>query len=469
MLLFAAGAFYLAIGSALLGVEEILQPERYGSIKYQVLQFGVLVAAAVGGSAMLERTGAERLLKWTLMILAASCALVLASPLLRDIGVVPETRFSYRMTSTITDPNEVGLIACMTVVLALAFQSNGRRRPLGYLALVLGYAATLASFSRTAAISMGVVLTLFLLQNIRRLKRDLLHTGLTVLYLAGVLIWLIPGTPVVNILNIREAWVVDQYKAKRVGDTIAVFLFDGKSRRDYNNPVNPWRWQRADARPGDVNTPDDATWTNIEGTLSPNYTPADEDRGKFLRAWVSYEKNGTTYRVQTAAIGPIMAASATTAADATAPVHLLKEAGETVELIRSLSRRIVLWEIGFNKALESPIVGHGLYQLHRMEGTPLGYHGEPVGVHNVYLMLLAEAGVIPLALYLLVLFFLMRLLWTVPRSLGRDMVVGWVILIALYGLPHHYLFPLTTFSFTMGLACATAGFLVQRQRDQTAA
>ena len=480
MLLFAAVASYLAIGSAVLGVEAISQPETYARLKYQVFQFGVLVAAAVGGRAVLERTGAERLLKWTLMILAASCAVVLASPLLRDIGVVPETRFSYRMTATITDPNEVGLIACMTVVLALAFQSNGRRRPLGYLALVLGYAATLASFSRTAAIGLGVVLTLFLLLNIRRLTRDLLHTGLTVLYMAGVLIWLIPGTPVVNILNIRVAWVVDSYEAKRVGDTIAVFLFDGKSRLDDNNPVNPWRWQRADARPGDVNTPDDATWTNIEGTLSSNYTPADEDRGKFLRAWVSYEKNGTTYRVQTAAIGPIMAASATTATDATAPVHLLKEAGEMVEAIRgkddsdnrfgkSLSRRILLWEIGFNKALESPIVGHGLYQLYHMEGAPIGYHGKPAGVHNVYLMLFGEAGVIPLALYLLALFFLMRLLWTVPKSLGRDMVVGWVILIALHGLPHHYLFPLVTYSFVTGLACATAAFLVQRQRDQTAA
>ena len=57
----------------------------------------------------------------------------------------------------------------------------------------------------------------------------------------------------------------------------------------------------------------------------------------------------------------------------------------------------------------------------------------------MYLMLVGEAGMIPLALYLLALFFLMRLFWTVPKSLGRYLVVGWVIVIDLYGLPYHHL------------------------------
>ena len=93
--------------------------------------------------------------------------------------------------------------------------------------------------------------------------------------------------------------------AKRVGDIITVYLVDDKSHRADDTPVNPWRWQRADPAPGAGNTPDDATWTHIEGARSYNYTPASEDEGKFLRAWVSYEKNGITYRVQTEAIGPI--------------------------------------------------------------------------------------------------------------------------------------------------------------------
>ena len=477
MLLFAAVASHLSIGAAVLGVEAISQPEMVGKLKYRVLQFGVFVAAAAGGRAVLERIGAERLLKWTLVILMASCAVVLASPWLRDMGVLPEYRHPYRMTGTFTDPNDAGFIACMTAVLALAFQSNGRRRLLGYLGLVLGCAAGLASFSFTAILVLGGILILFLLMNVRRLRQDLLHTGLTVLCMAGVLVWLIPGAPVVNT---HQAWIDDPYEAKRVGDTITVSLVNNKPHRADDYPANSWRWQRADARPGDVDTPDDATWTNIEGALSPNYTPADEDGGKFLRAWVAFEKNGRTHRVHTEAIGPIMAAPAVAATEANALVPLLKEPGETMEAFRGkddsnvgsgrdISRRMLLWEMGFDKVLESPIAGHGLYQFHYMEGAPIGNQGRPVGVHNVYLMLAGEAGMIPLALYLLALFFLMRLLWTVPKSLGRDSVVGWVVVMALYGLTFHHLLTMGAYNFVIGLACATAAFLVQRQRDPTAA
>ena len=93
--------------------------------------------------------------------------------------------------------------------------------------------------------------------------------------------------------------------AKRVGDTITAYLVNDRLHWADDNPVNPWRWQRADARPGNINSPDDATWTDIEGALSHNYVLTIEDRRKFLRSYVSYEKNDMTYRVQTEAIGPI--------------------------------------------------------------------------------------------------------------------------------------------------------------------
>ena len=481
-LLLASIASYLFISSgvSLATDAELLTKD----VARQGFFFLVTLAAILGGRWLLERIGAETLLQWTLVILVASCAVVLASPVLRDIGVLPEYRHPYRLTGTFTNPNDAGFIACMTAVLALAFQSNGRQRPLGYLALILGCAAGLASVSYTAIIVLGVILILFLLLNVRRLRQDLLHTGLTVLCMAGVLVWLIPGPP---IAYTDEAWVVDPYEAKRVGDTITVFLVNDRSHRADDTPVNPWRWQRADARPGAGNTPDDATWTNIEGARSFNYIPASEDEDKFLRAYVSYEKNGITHRVQTNAIGPIMAASTETAAYGKALGHLLNEPGETVAAFRgkgdsirgkdysnsssgrSLSRRMLLWGMGFNKVLKSPIIGHGLYQLHYMEGAPIGNQGRPTGVHNVYLMLVGEAGIIPFALYLLSLFFLMRLLWTMPKSLGRDLVAGWVIVMALYGLSFHHLLTMGAYNFVIGLACATAAFLVQRQQDTTAA
>ena len=479
VLFLAASASYLVIA---IGVSLATDSELIGKdVLRQVFFFLVALAAMLGGRWLLERIGAETLLTWTLVILVASCAVVLASPLLRDIGVLPEYRHPYRMTGTFSDPNDAGFIACMTAVLALAFQSNGRRRPLGYLALVLGCAAGFASFSFTAIIVLGGMLIVFLLLNVRRLGQDLLHTGLIVLCVAGVLVMLIPGTPVVNT---RQAWIVDAHETKRVGDTITVFLVNNKPHRADNIPVNSWRWQRADARPGNVDTPDDATWTDIEGVLSPDYVPSDEDGGRFLRAYAFHEKNGATHRVRTEVIGPIMAASTATATDASAPAHPLKEAGGTGEALTSkgdssnsnggvLPRRILLWEMGFDKVLESPIVGHGLYHLHYMEGAPArsrGTHRESrSAVHNMYLMLVGEAGVVPLALYLLSLFFLIRLLWTVPKSLGRDLVVGWVITWALHGLSSNHLLNTGIHNFVIGLTCATAAFLVQRQRDPTAA
>ncbi len=94
-------------------------------------------------------------------------------------------------------------------------------------------------------------------------------------------------------------------EARLVGDiTLRAYLANDKAHRADDNPVQPWLWQRADARPGDVKRPDDATWTDIEGASSFYYTLTDEDVGKFLRAYVSYEKNGRTHRVQTEAVGP---------------------------------------------------------------------------------------------------------------------------------------------------------------------
>ena len=125
--------------------------------------------------------------------------------------------------------------------------------------------------------------------------------------------------------------------------------------------------------------------------------------------------------------------------------------------------------MGFEKSLESPIAGHGLYQLHSMEGAPVGHHGQPVGVHNLYLMLVGEAGIIPLALYVLALFFLIRVLWTMPISLARDSIVGWIIVMALFGLTFQHLLTMGAYTFLIGLTCAMSAFLVQGQREPTPA
>ena len=167
MLLFAAVASYLAIGAAVLGVEAISQPETAGSLKYGILHFGVLVAAAVGGRAVLERTGTARLLQGVLVILISGCAVVLASPVLRDLGVLPPYRIPLRLTGAFVNPSDASLITCITVALAAAFLTNGGPRTLGWLGLAAGVAASLATASKTAFVTLGAMAVVFLAINAR--------------------------------------------------------------------------------------------------------------------------------------------------------------------------------------------------------------------------------------------------------------------------------------------------------------
>ena len=81
--------------------------------------------------------------------------------------------------------------------------------------------------------------------------------------------------------------------------------------------IPAWQWQRADAHSGDPNTPDGATWTDIDrtGYAGPTYfyIPVAGDQGKFLRATLTYGNPPAT--ATTGFVGPVgAAASQTTAA-----------------------------------------------------------------------------------------------------------------------------------------------------------
>ncbi len=376
----ATMATYLVIGVAVLLVTDadLLQGK---DVLRQVFFFLVTLAAMLGGRSLLERIGVEALLKWALVVLTASCAVILASPLLRDLGVLPGYKLA-RHPGTFSDPNNASFVACMTVALALAFQSNGRQRILGGLALVLGCGAGLLSGSDTAIFVLGLLLIAFLLLNGRRLRQNLWHTGLTVLGAASILIYL----------------TIDL-------QLIALF----------------------------------------QQMATPAATAADA--------------NALVQQLEQARENE----------DANALVQQLEQARENEEVIRGepeiyvggLLRRIGLWKIGFAKALASPLVGHGLYQLHYMEGAPLGYHGRPAGVHNLYLMLIGEAGIIPLALYLLWLFFLLRLRWRMPISLVRDSIFGWAVVMVLFSVTFQHLLAMGASNFLVGLSCALAAFLIR--------
>ena len=167
LLLFSALASYVAIGASVLGVETIGEPDMASRLRNQIFFLGVLAAAMLGAGAVLERIGAERLLKGVLAVLIASCALILASPVLRDLGILPPYRIPSRMTGAFEDPNDASLAACMTVALAAVALTNGRWLALGWLGLAVGVAASLATVSRIALVVCGVLAVVLVLLNIR--------------------------------------------------------------------------------------------------------------------------------------------------------------------------------------------------------------------------------------------------------------------------------------------------------------
>ncbi len=117
--------------------------------------------------------------------------------------------------------------------------------------------------------------------------------------------------------------------------------------------------------------------------------------------------------------------------------------------------RLLVWKLSFEKAMEAPVLGHGFGALKYLDGTPTGSNGRPLDAHNLYLMLLGEAGIVPLLLFVSALVLLMRAQGGAPRSLARDTTVAWVIVIALYSMPFQHLLGVGAFMFLAGLSTAT--------------
>ncbi len=234
-----------------------------------------------------------------------------------------------------------------------------------------------------------------------------------------------------------------QDEQSRVGELLSAYLLNDQPHRIDDTPVTAWQWQRADALTGVADTPDDATWSNI-GRTSPTYeyTPTDDDVGKFLRSYVDYEKEGLTYRAETMAIGPIAPVSGplTTSAAArqatpapadvskgvqedTTPGLRLPQIGitlpnqerfETLSLVvkssdnepeevaklreQTIDNRIDLLEEALTKFRANPLFGAGAAGMDNY-------------AHNIFAETAAELGLTGLALLLAVFAFALRSLW----------------------------------------------------------
>ncbi len=190
LLVFTTIASYLLIGSGVSFVTGAEWQQGVGkNILRQAFFFIILLAVTLGSRMMLERIGIEQLLKGVLVILIASCLIVLVSPILRDLGVLPLYRLPFRFTGAFTDPNDAGFIGCMAIVLALAFICHGVQRKLAYLSLTLGYGAILVSFSKSASLLL-CVLSIFVLLTNGFGKRNHILRYLPILGLGAIVIHL---------------------------------------------------------------------------------------------------------------------------------------------------------------------------------------------------------------------------------------------------------------------------------------
>ena len=157
LLLLSCLVSYVGVGivvAILSGTESLAM--RY--LKDGLFSILVITAAAVGGRVVWRRLGGERVLMGVLLILAASCTLMLASPWLWDIIPNPPREGAYRFFAPFANPNQAAVIASFTVVTALALLRSGRYRIVAYGVLLVAVVAVVGTISRTAIIVLPIVL-----------------------------------------------------------------------------------------------------------------------------------------------------------------------------------------------------------------------------------------------------------------------------------------------------------------------
>ena len=125
--------------------------------------------------------------------------------------------------------------------------------------------------------------------------------------------------------------------------------------------------------------------------------------------------------------------------------------------------RMEVWLLALKQILESPILGLGLGKMYQVENAPYAYaHYDhrliKLGVHNNYLLLWGEGGIIPLALFLLFFVYFLLLSRKISNAVVRNAVFGWVLTIATFCTVHHVILLQRTVAFIIGLTCALVGF-----------
>ena len=130
-----------------------------------------------------------------------------------------------------------------------------------------------------------------------------------------------------------------------------------------------------------------------------------------------------------------------------------------------ISRRELL-RLGLDQALQSPVAGSGLGSFHSLEGAWLNADGDLMGVHNQYLLLLGEAGILPLMLFVSFLAVTLHAGFRKERVWALGAVSGWAAVIALFSLASHNLLLHWHVNFMFGLMCAVMTGCLADERER---
>lgn len=443
-LLLAAVATYAVVGAL-----SYVGPELTRLLLRPAFYFGLLLAAVLGSRLLIRASGgADRLLTGVLAALAVSCAIVLATPVLRHWWVAWPSRLLFRMSGAFVDPNEAGLVGCLGVVVALALLQDPRRRRFALCGATLGVLAALASLSTTACVVLGATW--------------LYHLGSS-----GLRPWRV----FVRWVPVAAALALFVYAIRDVKNT--------KSYIEYDVSPGPAMYcpEVSASNPGLGR--DCAILREAAGTLTGESAPRrgglDWTDSRPLAHWRGVRIAGAPPRVVSLDLSDMGLGGRIPAELAgldhlrlldlsgnalTGPVPWTPENFEGLSRdsarLGPLARRARLWRIGAGQFLESPFVGHGIGSMFSLPGAPHDRTGTPTSVHNTYLKLAGEAGIVPVSLYVLFLASLLRTHWALARCPARAAATGGGLAMVLYSMAFDHLLQLGAYVFAAGMFAALA-------------
>ena len=350
LLLLSCLVSYAGVGIvvAILSGTEASAMDYLRQVSFAIL---IVVAAAVGGRVAWRRLGSMRLLMGILLILAASCTLMVASPWLWNIIPNPPAEGTYRFFGSFANPNKAATTASFGVVTALALLRHGRFPVFTYSVLLVAVVAVIGTISRMAIIALPILLLGSLLSSRR----------------AG------PG---------------------RLFGTLAVFAI-------------------------------------AVGSLAISFNTD-----------LLQERQIARFRALTELAAP-----------------------DTMGDPSFVSRR-ELWRLGLDEALQSPVAGSGLGSFHSLEGAWINADGYLMGVHNQYLLILGEAGFLPLILFVSFLAVTLRAGFRKGSVWALGAVSGWAAVVSLLGLTSHNVLLHWHVNFMFGLMCAVMTGCLADERER---